>query len=93
MPGLEIETESGLDHLSSASTNSLARQAIRTRLTSKAAAEWNAESKSTANGNSCDSVRKFTWKELSQLHQSHNAHVAYRGKVCLIVASYIARRI
>lgn len=27
-------------------------------------------------------VRKFTWKELSQLYQRHNAHVAYRGKVC-----------
>ena len=26
-------------------------------------------------------VRKFTWKELSQLNQRHNAHVAYRGKV------------
>ena len=30
-------------------------------------------------------VRKFTWKELSQLHQRHNAHVAYRGKVCVCV--------
>ena len=26
-------------------------------------------------------VRKFTSKELSQLNQQHNAHVAYRGKV------------
>ena len=34
----------------------------------------------TSNGNS-SCVRKFTWKELSQLNQRHNAHVAYRGKV------------
>ena len=28
-----------------------------------------------------DSVKKFTWKELSKLNSRHNAHVAYRGKV------------
>ena len=26
-------------------------------------------------------LRKFTWKELSQLNGRHNAHVAVRGKV------------
>ena len=26
-------------------------------------------------------VRKFTWKELSQLNKPENAHVAVRGKV------------
>ena len=26
-------------------------------------------------------VRKFTWEELSELNQRHNAHVAVRGKV------------
>ena len=31
-------------------------------------------------------VRKFTWKELSLLHQRHNAHVAYRGKVSVCVS-------
>ena len=36
----------------------------------------------TTNGGT---VRKFTWKELSQLHQRHNTHVAYRGKVCTSV--------
>ena len=38
------------------------------------------------NGNS-DTIRKFTWKELSQLNQRHNAHVAYRGKVHTFVCS------
>jgi hypothetical protein len=40
----------------------------------------------TTNG----SIRKFTWKELSQLHQRHNAHVAYRGKVwgCVCVCEW-----
>ena len=28
--------------------------------------------------------RKFTWKELSQLNNRENAHVAYRGKVSLL---------
>lgn len=27
-------------------------------------------------------VKKFTWKELSQLNKKWNAHVAYEGKVC-----------
>ena len=26
-------------------------------------------------------VRRFTWRELSQLNEPHNAHVAVRGKV------------
>lgn len=26
-------------------------------------------------------VRKFTWQQLSQLNERHNAHVAVRGKV------------
>ena len=26
-------------------------------------------------------VRKFTWEQLSQLNERHNAHVAVRGKV------------
>ena len=47
-------------------------------------------------------VQKFTWKELSQLHQRHNAHVAYRGKVhvygvreceCETFVSHIARNL
>ena len=28
-----------------------------------------------------NSVRKFTWRELSRLNCRHNAHVACRGKV------------
>ena len=28
-----------------------------------------------------NSVRTFTWRELSRLNSRHNAHVAYRGKV------------
>lgn len=35
----------------------------------------------SAKVNSNSGVRKFTSKELSQLNQRHNAHVAYRGKV------------
>ena len=32
-------------------------------------------------GDSRNSPRRFTWQELSQLNQRHNAHVAVRGKV------------
>ena len=28
-----------------------------------------------------NSMRTFTWRELSRLNSRHNAHVAYRGKV------------
>lgn len=32
-------------------------------------------------------VRRFTWKELSQLNTRENAHVAYRGKVSSFVGT------
>ncbi|XP_019850089.1 PREDICTED: acyl-lipid (8-3)-desaturase-like [Amphimedon queenslandica] len=35
-------------------------------------------------------VRRFTWKELSQLNTRENAHVAYRGKV-YDVSSFVSR--
>eukprot|EP00731_Ephydatia_muelleri_P023135 Em0015g718a len=35
-------------------------------------------------------LRKFTWKELSQLNGRHNAHVAVRGKV-YDVSSFVSR--
>ena len=41
---------------------------------------------SASGGGGGDGVRKFTWKELSLLHQRHNAHVAYRGKVSVCVS-------
>lgn len=33
-------------------------------------------------------VRKFTWKELSQLNRPHNIHVAVRGKVRVSDTAY-----
>ena len=36
---------------------------------------------SNAEPNSATPVRQFTWHGLSKLNSSHNAHVAYRGKV------------
>ena len=38
---------------------------------------------STVNGDKAKPVRRFTWQELSQLNEPHNAHVAVRGKVDL----------
>ena len=36
----------------------------------------------SARSNGCHGARKFTWKDLSKLNKPHNAHIAYRGKVC-----------
>ena len=32
-------------------------------------------------GSDVKPVRRFTWRELSELNEPHNAHVAVRGKV------------
>ncbi|XP_064391461.1 uncharacterized protein LOC135339316 [Halichondria panicea] len=45
---------------------------------------------STVNGDKAKPVRRFTWQELSQLNEPHNAHVAVRGKV-YDVSSFVAR--
>ena len=39
------------------------------------------ESSVSGSGSGSNPVRRFTWKELSQLNSRHNAHVAVRGKV------------
>ena len=83
MPGLDSEELSnGTDHLSSKSSSELSRRATTEQSTDKTSSLASQGLHiATANGSS-DGVRKFTSEELSQLNRRHNAHVAYRGKVC-----------
>ncbi len=51
------------------------------------------EETSTVNGDKAKPVRRFTWQELSQLNEPHNAHVAVRGKVDLYTVTILVIKI
>ena len=45
--------------------------------------EFESRANSDAHVDVCrnEDVRKFTWRDLSNLNEAQNAHIAYRGKV------------
>ena len=91
MPGLDTcNVTNQSDQLLSSPSSQTARSRVKHNESADSASSVNARrglsgvTVDLANKHS-SGVRKFTSKELSQLNQRHNAHVAYRGKVPIYV--------